>query len=116
MGNKFAGVGHFLKGFRFERIHEEGIFDITLVTSNLTRFFRCLARWQQKHVETCGRKKELLEIIHQYREAYIPLIVPITLINHYVQTYLNPHCGGVYIATKRDLTGKGGFQKDISNL
>jgi len=46
-------------------------------------------------------KKELLEVIGQYRQEYIPLIVPITLIQHYVrkydqpylkqQLYLNPH-------------------------
>ena len=46
-------------------------------------------------------KKELLEILDRYREGYLPLIVPITLINHYVrkydqpylrqQYYLNPH-------------------------
>jgi len=46
-------------------------------------------------------KQELLELIDHYRESYIPLIVPITLINHYVrkydqpylkqQLYLNPH-------------------------
>jgi uncharacterized protein YbgA (DUF1722 family)/uncharacterized protein YbbK (DUF523 family) len=46
-------------------------------------------------------KQELLEIIRQYHDGYIPLIVPITLINHYVrkynqpylsrQTYLQPH-------------------------
>jgi uncharacterized protein YbgA (DUF1722 family)/uncharacterized protein YbbK (DUF523 family) len=46
-------------------------------------------------------KQELLEIIRQYHDGYIPLIVPITLINHYVrkynqpylsrQTYLRPH-------------------------
>lgn len=46
-------------------------------------------------------KKELLEIFDQYRKEYVPLIVPVTLINHYVrkynqpylkmQTYLNPH-------------------------
>jgi len=46
-------------------------------------------------------KQELLEIIDHYRQGYIPLIVPITLINHYVrkynqpylkqQVYLNPH-------------------------
>jgi uncharacterized protein YbgA (DUF1722 family)/uncharacterized protein YbbK (DUF523 family) len=50
---------------------------------------------------TSDEKQELLEIIRQYREAYLPLIVPITLFNHYVrkydqpylkeQTYLNPH-------------------------
>jgi uncharacterized protein YbgA (DUF1722 family)/uncharacterized protein YbbK (DUF523 family) len=46
-------------------------------------------------------KQELLEIIQDYYQGYVPLIVPITLINHYVrkynqpylsqQTYLNPH-------------------------
>ncbi|THB76537.1 MAG: DUF1722 domain-containing protein [Desulfobacteraceae bacterium] len=46
-------------------------------------------------------KQELLDILEQYRAGYVPLIVPITLIKHYVlkydqgwlksQTYLNPH-------------------------
>ena len=46
-------------------------------------------------------KQELLSVFEQYRSGYVPLIVPITLINHYVrkydqpwlktQTYLNPH-------------------------
>lgn len=46
-------------------------------------------------------KQELLEVFDFYRKGYIPLIVPITLINHYVrkydqpylrqQVYLNPH-------------------------
>jgi len=46
-------------------------------------------------------KEELLEVLDQYRDELIPLIVPITLVNHYVrkykqpylseQTYLRPH-------------------------
>lgn len=50
---------------------------------------------------SADEKQELLEILDQYRAEYIPLIVPVTLINHYVrkyrqpylakQTYLNPH-------------------------
>jgi uncharacterized protein YbgA (DUF1722 family) len=46
-------------------------------------------------------KKELLEVIDHYRESYLPLVVPLTLIHHYVreydppylkqQIYLNPH-------------------------
>ena len=46
-------------------------------------------------------KQEILEILDQYRTGQIPLIVPVTLMNHYVrkydkaylqqQTYLNPH-------------------------
>ena len=44
---------------------------------------------------------ELLENIDEYRQGYIPLIVPVTLLNHYVrkydqaylksQYYLDPH-------------------------
>jgi uncharacterized protein YbgA (DUF1722 family)/uncharacterized protein YbbK (DUF523 family) len=50
---------------------------------------------------TSDGKKELLEVIENYRQEVIPLIVPISLINHYVrkydqpylkqQVYLNPH-------------------------
>lgn len=46
-------------------------------------------------------KQELLEIVDQYRQGDLPLIVPVTLMNHYVrkyqqsylkeQVYLNPH-------------------------
>jgi uncharacterized protein YbgA (DUF1722 family)/uncharacterized protein YbbK (DUF523 family) len=46
-------------------------------------------------------KQELSEVIDHYRKEYIPFIVPMTLINHYVrkynqpylkqQVYLNPH-------------------------
>jgi uncharacterized protein YbgA (DUF1722 family)/uncharacterized protein YbbK (DUF523 family) len=46
-------------------------------------------------------KQELLEVIDHYKKGYIPLIVPITLFQHYVrkydqpylkqQVYLNPH-------------------------
>ena len=50
---------------------------------------------------TGDEKRELLEVFDHYRSELAPLIVPITLINHYVrkydqpylkqQTYLNPH-------------------------
>jgi uncharacterized protein YbgA (DUF1722 family) len=50
---------------------------------------------------TTDEKQELLEVFEQYRKGFIPLLVPLTLINHYVrkydqpylktQTYLNPH-------------------------
>jgi uncharacterized protein YbgA (DUF1722 family)/uncharacterized protein YbbK (DUF523 family) len=46
-------------------------------------------------------KQELLDVFDQYRQEFIPLVVPLTLINHFVrkydqqylklQTYLNPH-------------------------
>jgi len=50
---------------------------------------------------SADEKRELLETIDQYRNEYVPLIVPVTLIKHYVrkydqpylkqQLYLNPH-------------------------
>jgi len=50
---------------------------------------------------SADEKRELVDLIDQYRSELIPLIVPVTLINHYVrkydepylkkQVYLNPH-------------------------
>lgn len=50
---------------------------------------------------SADEKQELLEVFDHYRNEWVPLIVPVTLINHYVrkynqpylkkQTYLHPH-------------------------
>jgi uncharacterized protein YbgA (DUF1722 family)/uncharacterized protein YbbK (DUF523 family) len=50
---------------------------------------------------SADEKQEMLALIDAYRAGHVPLIVPVTLINHYVrkydqaylaqQTYLNPH-------------------------
>jgi uncharacterized protein YbbK (DUF523 family) len=50
---------------------------------------------------SADEKQELLEIFDRYRREFLPLIVPVTLLNHYVrkfdqpylkqQVYLNPH-------------------------
>ena len=40
-----------------------------------------------KRVLTADEKMELLEVISRYREKLIPLIVPLTLIGHYVRKY-----------------------------
>lgn len=54
-----------------------------------------------KKLLTPDEKRELAEVIQRYRAGLVPLIVPITLLNHYIrkfgepylasQTYLNPH-------------------------
>ena len=54
-----------------------------------------------KSVLSPDDKRELLEVIENYHKGYVPLIVPVVLINHYVrkfdesylkeQFYLNPH-------------------------
>jgi len=54
-----------------------------------------------KKVLSGDEKAELLEVVDRYHKGLVPLIVPLTLLNHYVrkyeepylaiQTYLNPH-------------------------
>ncbi len=41
-------------------------------------------------------KQELLEIIDLYRQGPVPLIVPITLISHYVRKYEQPYLEDQY--------------------
>jgi uncharacterized protein YbgA (DUF1722 family)/uncharacterized protein YbbK (DUF523 family) len=43
-----------------------------------------------------GEKQELLEIIDQYKRDLIPLIVPITLLLHYVRKYDQPYLKNQY--------------------
>jgi len=43
---------------------------------------------------TSGEKQELLEVIDNYRMGYIPLIMPVTLINHYARKYDRPYLKG----------------------
>ena len=50
---------------------------------------------------SADEKQEVLKIFDRYRREFVPLIVPVTLLNHYVrkfdqpylkqQVYLNPH-------------------------
>lgn len=54
-----------------------------------------------KRLITADEKSELLEVIENYHRGLVPLVVPVTLLNHYVrrfgepylrgQIYLNPH-------------------------
>jgi uncharacterized protein YbgA (DUF1722 family)/uncharacterized protein YbbK (DUF523 family) len=40
---------------------------------------------------TPDEKQELLEVIASYHQGYVPLVVPTTLINHYVRKYNQPY-------------------------
>jgi uncharacterized protein YbgA (DUF1722 family)/uncharacterized protein YbbK (DUF523 family) len=44
-----------------------------------------------KKVLAADEKAELLDVIDSYREGYVPLVVPVTLINHYVRKYDQPY-------------------------
>jgi uncharacterized protein YbgA (DUF1722 family)/uncharacterized protein YbbK (DUF523 family) len=45
---------------------------------------------------TADEKQEMLEILNEYRRGNLPLIVPVTLINHYVRKYRQPYLQGQY--------------------
>lgn len=40
---------------------------------------------------TADEKQELLEIIENYHKGFVPLIVPVTILNHYVRKYNEPY-------------------------
>ncbi len=43
---------------------------------------------------SADEKAELLEVIDHYHKGLIPLVVPVTLINHYVRKYAEPYLKG----------------------
>ena len=52
-----------------------------------------------KKVLSAGEKAELLEVIGQYHDRLTPLVVPLTLIRHYVRKYDQPYLQGqIYLS------------------
>ena len=45
---------------------------------------------------SADEKQEMLELIELYRNGSVPLIVPVTLVNHYVRKYREPYLGRQY--------------------
>jgi uncharacterized protein YbgA (DUF1722 family)/uncharacterized protein YbbK (DUF523 family) len=84
---------------RYERVLMDALQLKATLKKNLN-VLQHLMGYFKKQLER-DEKQELLEIFNQYRDGFVPLIVPITLINHYVrkydqpylrrQVYLNPH-------------------------
>lgn len=83
----------------FIRILMEGVRSIATVKKNANVLMHIIGYF--KKYLSADEKTELLEAIDNYRRGFVPLIVPITLINHYVrkcdipylkrQYYLNPY-------------------------
>jgi uncharacterized protein YbgA (DUF1722 family)/uncharacterized protein YbbK (DUF523 family) len=49
-----------------------------------------------KKLLSADEKQELLELIDRYKSSHVPLIVPLTLLNHYVRKYREPYLAGQY--------------------
>jgi len=45
---------------------------------------------------SADEKQEMLQVIDQYRTGHVPLVVPITLINHYIRKYKQPYLSGQF--------------------
>jgi uncharacterized protein YbgA (DUF1722 family) len=45
---------------------------------------------------SADEKQELLETLERYRRELVPLIVPVTLISHYVRKYAQPYLKDQY--------------------
>ncbi len=77
----------------------EGLNYISTVKKNTNVLFHIMG-YLKNHLSK-DEKEELIEVIDKYHKGYLPLIVPIVLIKHYVrkfdepylkrQYYLNPH-------------------------
>jgi uncharacterized protein YbgA (DUF1722 family)/uncharacterized protein YbbK (DUF523 family) len=102
MGKLVAGIKSMDRGEFFERYeilfmnalrHRATVKKNTNVLTHMAGYF--------KERLDADEKKELLEVIDQYRRGVIPLVVPVTLLRHYVrkynekyladQYYLDPH-------------------------
>jgi uncharacterized protein YbgA (DUF1722 family)/uncharacterized protein YbbK (DUF523 family) len=45
---------------------------------------------------TADEKQEFLDLVEAYRQGDVPLIVPVTLVNHFVRKYQEPYLGRQY--------------------
>jgi uncharacterized protein YbgA (DUF1722 family)/uncharacterized protein YbbK (DUF523 family) len=95
-GKKYSGDELFSS---YETLLLEALKLKTTLKKNINVLQHILGYFKKKL--SADEKQEVLEIIGQYRIGNVPLIVPITLLNHFVrkyqepylmkQTYLNPH-------------------------
>ena len=84
---------------QYEQLLLEALALKTTVKKNINVLQHMLGYFKKQL--TGDEKQELLEVFELYRQGFAPLIVPLTLINHYVrkydqpylkmQTYLSPH-------------------------
>lgn len=74
---------------RYQELLLDGLRFKTTIRKNVNVLQHALGFF--KKILSADEKQELLEIIELYRNQYVPLIVPITLINHYTRKYEQPY-------------------------
>ncbi len=96
-GGKKAAQHELLAGYRLNLM--ESLALKATVKKNVNVLYHISGHFK-KHI-TGDEKTELISLINRYARAEVPLVVPLTLINHYIrkynvgylqnQTYLEPH-------------------------
>ena len=51
-----------------------------------------LMGYLKPHIDALDRE-ELLDTIHQYRQGFVPLVVPVTLLKHHFRRHPQPYIG-----------------------
>lgn len=94
MGRLVAHAKEMSLGDLFERYEESLMAALALKSTpgkNANVLQHALGYFKEKLAP--DEKKEALEVIDQYRAGYTPLIVPVTLMGHFVRKYEEPYLG-----------------------
>ncbi len=102
LGKLVANAKSYDKRYVFNeyiKILTEGIKKISTQKNHINIFLHIIGYFKKQL--SSEEKKEFLEIVEQYRKNYVPILVPITILRHYInkydnkylkqQYYLNPH-------------------------
>jgi len=74
---------------RYEENHMQALRLKATVKKNTNVLYHLMGHF--KNDLSADEKVELREIIQRYHDGFVPLIVPVTLINHYVRKYRHPY-------------------------
>jgi uncharacterized protein YbgA (DUF1722 family)/uncharacterized protein YbbK (DUF523 family) len=100
---KITAMGKQLGAVNLYRQYEDQLIDALRLKSTVAKHINVLQHIMGyfKKQLSGDEKQELLEIFDRFRKGHVPLVVPMTMVNHYVrkydqpylgsQTYLNPH-------------------------
>ena len=91
-----AGKGANRNTLRDEYLHEmlDGLKRQATVKQNTNVLYHIVGYF--KKVLSADEKAELIEVVTQYHDGLIPLVVPVTLLQHYVRKYREPYLSGQY--------------------
>ena len=97
LGRLVAAAGKSADGQLFEQ-YQQGLMAAMRLKPTIKKHVNVLMHMMGhfKKVLSADEKQELLEVIEQFRENHVPLLVPLTLLNHYVRKYDEAYLGSQF--------------------